>query len=258
MSLINDTLKNISLKELCILIILVYALFYILDLVNILSFNSTFFYVLIIFYFIFKLRNSFLDFKKEFLKVFSKDIFRYILIVVVLNIFLSYGMLYLSDFILKVFPNLNLLVGFHLSSLDLNNSLIYAGSLIVTVVISPISEELIFRGVLLNRLRLFCPTTFAIMGSSLLFAALHPYGSIISAFIFAVCMAILYLKTENIMVTLFAHFLNNLLAESIVIVDSHNLLFSNGLIISLVSILSVISAVLIMSSIIKELNNIKY
>lgn len=251
----NDTLKKITLKELCILIICSYLLFHCLSSINILSFNSTFIYVLIIFYFMFKFRNSFSDIKSDILEVFSSDLFKYILIVVVLNIFFSYGMLYLSNFILNLFPDLSSLVKFHLSSLYLANSLVW--SFFATVLISPLSEELIFRGVILNRLKIILPTVFAILISSLLFAMLHSYGSIISAFVFAMCVAILYLKTDNIMVPIFAHFLNNLLAEVIVGIDSQKLLFSNSLLVCIVSVFAIISAIIIAFSIIKELNNLK-
>lgn len=256
MALIDNALKKITLKELCIVIISSFFLFRILDSINILSFNSAYVYLLIIFYFIFRLRNSFFDIKNDVLDVFSRDLFKYIVLVVILNIFFSYGMLYLSNFILKLVPSLSFLVNFPVSSLCLGRSAVI-GSFIATVLVSPLSEELMFRGVALNRLRIFLPTVFAILVTSLLFAALHPYGSIISAFVFSLCMAVLYLKTDNIIVPIFAHFLNNLLAELIVVVDSQKMLFNNSLLISVVSFLAVISAILIVSSLINELNNIK-
>ncbi|MEE1134867.1 MAG: CPBP family intramembrane glutamic endopeptidase, partial [Methanobrevibacter sp.] len=95
-------------------------------------------------------------------------------------------MLYFCDFILKGVNSCN----------AFNTFLPF--SFLATIVVSPISEELIFRGVFLNRLKLIVPTTFAVLISSLLFASLHGFGSIFSAFIFAVCVAILYLKTDNI------------------------------------------------------------
>ena len=141
--------------------------------------------------------------------------------------------------------------------MSLIGSLPILGVFVSTVIISPISEELIFRGVFLNRLKLFTPTLFAVLISSLLFAALHSFGSIISAFVFAVCMALLYLKTENICVPILAHFLNNLFAELIRIADYNNLLFTNGIVMSVVSILAIISAIILLKSITKELNNLK-
>ena len=79
----------------------------------------------------------------------------------------------------------------------------------------------------------------------------------ISAFIFALCMAILYLKTDNILVPIFAHILNNFLAESIVIIDTQHILFNNTVVMGAMSLLAIISMFLIVGSIIKELNSIK-
>lgn len=257
MSSINDTLKTISLKELCIVIICLFLVYYLLNTFHIISLSSTWIYFFIVVYFTFRLRNSFSDFKRDFMTIFSLDLFKSIVVVVVLNIFLSYGMLYLSNFILKQFSWLNFLVNFRLSSSYLNNSLVFAGGFIATVLISPISEELIFRGVFLNRLKMFVPTIFAILIASLTFASLHTYGSIVSAFVFALCMAILYLKTENILVPIFAHILNNFLAESIVIIDTQRMLFNNSVVMAAMSLLAIISMFFIVDSIIKELNSIK-
>ena len=245
MSLISETLKNITLKELCVVIISLFAIFHAFKLFNVISSYSTAIYVIIILYFIFKLRNSFSDLKKDLKEVFSKDSIKSILLVVILNIFLSYGFLYLGDFLLVNFPSLNFLINFSTSSIYLNHSLSLAFGFIAIVVVSPISEELIFRGVMLNRIKLFFPTKFAILITSLLFASLHSFGSITSAFIFAICMALLYLKTDNIFVPIFSHFLNNLSAESIVAFDTQNILFTNLTVIYSVSIFAVISFVII-------------
>lgn len=256
MSLFNENLKNITLKELCIVIISTFIIFYALKYLNIISLNSTAMYVVLIFFFIFKLRDSFLGLSNDLKEIFLKDSIKSIILVVILNIFLSYGFLYLGDFILKSFPNMNFLINAPLSSIYLNNSLSLALGFIAIVVVSPISEELVFRGVMLNRIKLFVPTKFAILITSLLFASLHTYGSITSAFIFAMCMAVLYLKTDNIFVPMFAHFLNNLLAESIVALDSQNLLFTNSVLIYSVSILSIISLVVLFILLKNEWNKI--
>ncbi|MBR3155458.1 MAG: CPBP family intramembrane metalloprotease [Methanobrevibacter sp.] len=180
------------------------------------------------------------------LEAFSPDILKTVLAVVILNIFFSYGMLYLSNSILDFVPSVNLFNSF------------LTGSLIATIFISPISEELIFRGVFLNRLQLAVPVVFAVLISSLLFAALHSFGSIFSAFIFGVCIAILYLKTDNIFVPILAHFLNNLFAEIIVVLDPNKILFTNSFVVLIMSILAIVSFVIILIFIIgnlKKLNN---
>ena len=257
MSLFNEKIKTITLKELLSLIIILFLVQFLINSLNIVNISSTWIYVCIIIYFVYKLRDCFSSFKDDFIGVFSKDLLKYIFIVVLLNITMSYGFLYLSNFILNAFPALDFLVNFHLSSIYLNNSLIAVGSFIATVFISPISEELIFRGVLLNRFKLVMPTLISVLVTSLFFASMHPFGSIISAFIFAICMAILYLKTDNIIVPIFAHFLNNLLAESIVIADTTNALFTNNIVVFIVSVLAIVSFALIIKSIFEELNKIK-
>ncbi len=252
MSSFNDNLKNIKLKDLVIFIIASFLVLYILGKFNGLI-NEKWLYVVILFYFVFRLKDYLNDFKQDLSNVLSKIQLNYILIIVFANIFFSYGMLFLSNEILVHFQSLNFSVGFYAPLMSLS----VFGAFISAVVISPIAEELIFRGVLLNRLKLVTPTIFAILISSLIFGAIHGFGSIISAFVFAICMAILYLKTENICVPILAHFLNNLFAEIISFADYNNLLFTNNIVMSIVSIAAIASAIFLLSSIIKELNKIK-
>ena len=246
MSLFNDKLKKITLKELLSLIIILFVIQYLINALNIVHIDSFWIYIFIIFYFIFKLRAEIFSVKDDIPEAFSPDILKTVLGVVILNIFFSYGMLYLSNSILDFVPSVNLFNSF------------LTGSLIATIFISPISEELIFRGVFLNRLQLAVPVVFAVLISSLLFAALHSFGSIFSAFIFGVCIAILYLKTDNIFVPIFAHFLNNLFAEIIVVMDPNKILFTNISVVLVMSILAIVSFVIILIFIIgnlKKLNN---
>ncbi len=244
MSLFNEKLKKITLKELLSLIIILFVIQYLINALNIVHIDSFWIYIFIIFYFIFKLRVEIFSVKDDILEGFSPDILKIVLGVVILNIFFSYGMLYLSNSILDFVPSVNLFNSF------------LTGSLITTIFISPISEELIFRGVFLNRLQLAVPVVFAVLISSLLFAALHSFGSIFSAFIFGVCIAILYLKTDNIFVPILAHFLNNLFAEIIVIMDSNKILFTNNSVVLVMSILAIVSFVVILIFIIGNLKNL--
>ena len=244
MSLFNDKLKKITLKELLSLIIILFVIQYLINALNIVHIDSFWIYIFIIFYFIFKLRAEIFSVKEDMLEAFSPDILKTVLAVVILNIFFSYGMLYLSNSILDFVPSVNLFNSF------------LTGSLIATIFISPISEELIFRGVFLNRLQLAVPVVFAVLISSLLFAALHSFGSIFSAFIFGVCIAILYLKTDNIFVPIFAHFLNNLFAEIIVVMDPNKILFTNISVVLVMSILAIVSFVIILIFIIGNLKNL--
>ena len=244
MSLFNDKLKKITLKELLSLIIILFVIQYLINALNIVHIDSFWIYIFIIFYFIFKLRAEIFSINDDIPEAFSPDILKTVLAVLILNIFFSYGMLYLSNSILDFVPSVNLFNSF------------LTGSLIATIFISPISEELIFRGVFLNRLQLAVPVVFAVLISSLLFAALHSFGSIFSAFIFGVCIAILYLKTDNIFVPIFAHFLNNLFAEIIVVMDPNKILFTNISVVLVMSILAIVSFVIILIFIIGNLKNL--
>lgn len=251
MSLFNDNLKNITVLNLTIILLVSYIVLYILgqftDLIN-----QKWIYVIVILYFIFKLRDYSIDFENDLFNIFSKVDLKYVLLMVFANIFFSYGMMYVANYVVVSFPSLDFLVNFTIPSM----SLITFAPLILTVIVSPIAEELIFRGVLLNRLKIYVPTLFAVLISSLIFGSLHNFGSITSAIVFAICMAILYLKTENICVPILAHFLNNFFAEIIRIIDVNELLFTNDSVMLIISILAIVSAIILLSSIVKELKKL--
>ena len=240
MSLFNEKLNNIQLKDLLLLIIFILVIKLFMDYLNLIQIDLSWIYFVIIFYFFIRFRGCFSSFKEYFLKIFTFESLKLVVGIVILNIFVSYGLLYLSDFILQFIPSLSPLILFNTF-----NSVFAFGSFITTVILSPIAEELIFRGVLLNKLKLIVPMSFSILISSILFASLHSFGGIIAAFIFAVCMSILYLKTDNILVPIFAHFLNNFIAECIVIIDKSNVLFTDVNVMMVMSILAIISAILI-------------
>lgn len=242
MSVFNEKIKDISIKEILAVIIFSSIFLYSLRYFNI-DVSEKYFYLIIILYFILRLGKCFGEFKSDLSNIFSAVSFKEIFAVVLLNIFFSYGMLYLADFTGNLLPAKTL-------------GLAGAGSLFFIIVISPVFEELMFRGVFLNKLETIVPTLFAVLISSLLFAALHSFGSIFSAFIFAICISILYLKSENILVAIFAHFLNNLIGEGIFRLDSQAILFSNDSVIAVMSVLAVISFILIVKYMISSWNNL--
>ena len=251
MSSLNDSLKKIKIIEILIVILALIGVFLLFDVIGY-PISEDWLYVALIFYFVYRLRFFKEEFVNDLNNIFSKISPKSIIIIVLVNIFFSYGMLYISIFALDYIPGLDSFVtAFAVPSLALN-SFVGMGSLLSTIIISPISEELLFRGVFLNRIKLVVPTTFAIAITSILFGALHSYGGIISACVFGVCMCILYLKTENILVCILAHFLNNLLAELIYHFDSGNLIFTNSIFMVLFAILAIVSLYLIFISIRQE------
>lgn len=91
---------------------------------------------------------------------------------------------------------------------------------ILACILAPIVEEFTFRGVILNRLRKRWGTLVAVIVSSVLFGILHFETAIVGAILFGVLLAVLYLKTNNILVTISVHFFNNLLANLLSFFDT--------------------------------------
>lgn len=89
---------------------------------------------------------------------------------------------------------------------------------IMATIIAPISEEIVFRGWLFNALKRKMQVWPALILSSIAFSAIHPSLSSITTFLFGVCVAIAYYKTQNLWVPIIIHSLNNFLisAQSIV------------------------------------------
>lgn len=91
---------------------------------------------------------------------------------------------------------------------------IYNGlMLIAVVVVAPITEEFIFRGVLLHRWGLKWGVRPAIVLTSVLFGLLH--SNLVGLFVFGVVMSLLYLSTRSLLVPMAAHALNNALASGL-------------------------------------------
>lgn len=99
----------------------------------------------------------------------------------------------------------------NVDTVEMDSSVIILDA-IGAIIFAPIMEELIFRGVLFNRLKIRTGIIPAMIISSFLFAIGHEFGGITSAFLFGVCMCILYQKTDNILVPMTVHFTNNAVA----------------------------------------------
>jgi membrane protease YdiL (CAAX protease family) len=83
-------------------------------------------------------------------------------------------------------------------------------------VVAPIYEEIIFRGILLKGMSKKINPNIALVISALLFALVHmniPQG--INAFLLGLVVGFIYLTTESIYLSIFAHFINNILALSV-------------------------------------------
>ena len=86
--------------------------------------------------------------------------------------------------------------------------------LIATVIISPIFEEILYRGLMYNKLKEISNAFIGVLISSILFAFLHipKYGFGINTFflfLVGILLAYCYEKTDNIYVPILVHSINN-------------------------------------------------
>ncbi len=81
---------------------------------------------------------------------------------------------------------------------------------ILIVILAPIIEEIIFRGLIFSRLSVKWDNRWAIVGTSVIFGILHldPVG----AFVFSVVSCLLYMQTRTLIVPIVLHAMNNLIA----------------------------------------------
>ncbi len=86
------------------------------------------------------------------------------------------------------------------------------GAFMKVVIIAPVIEELIFRGLVLHGLRKNYSATTTILVSAVLFSLFHlnPW-QMPATFVLGVLLAWLMLRTNNILLTILGHALNNLM-----------------------------------------------
>ncbi|MDO5847998.1 MAG: type II CAAX endopeptidase family protein [Methanobrevibacter sp.] len=249
MTTINEELNQISIIRLLIVgIVTIFAMVIIEDLFLI-EVPYDLLWIVLTVYIAYKLKGCSLDFHNKLSDAFKTSNIKLITWIVILNLIFSYGMIYLSI----------LFIG---TSFDLSNSIAHAsglfavGTAISTIIIAPVSEELVFRGVIFNRLNKRINVILAILISSILFGLCHDYGGMFSAFIFGICMCILYIKTDNIFVPMGAHFLNNLISEILDFIDPAGDFFYDPTIICIILVLAFIVFIVLMYYIVKELKAI--
>jgi hypothetical protein len=82
--------------------------------------------------------------------------------------------------------------------------------LLLAIVFAPVLEEFLFRGYLLNRWTLRFGPLPAMLLSAFIFAILHP--DVLGAFVFALIMSLLYMKTRSLLAPIIVHAANNMIA----------------------------------------------
>ncbi|CQR46045.1 CAAX amino terminal protease self-immunity [Paraliobacillus sp. PM-2] len=87
-------------------------------------------------------------------------------------------------------------------------------SVIVSVFLAPVAEELLFRGVLINRLGLDIGVGKAVLVSSILFSLVHLNIGFVGHFIGGLIYGMVYVKTKKLIVPIGLHALHNLLIKS--------------------------------------------
>ena len=87
-------------------------------------------------------------------------------------------------------------------------------TVLLAVIIAPLMEEIVFRGLIFQRLAIRHGLTTAIVTSSLIFGLLH-FESFLGAGVFGVFMCLLFYHTKNLWVPVVVHVINNALAVGI-------------------------------------------
>ncbi|WP_458453398.1 CPBP family intramembrane glutamic endopeptidase [Methanobrevibacter sp.] len=145
--------------------------------------------------------------------LFEPEVRKEILYVFLINILFAFLFMFVvsSIDILNGLNDPNWISMWEINSYDIDPAVMILEA-IGAIIFAPIVEELIFRGVLFNRLKIRTGIIPAMIISSILFAVGHNFGGMTSAFLFGMCMCILYLKTDNILIPVSVHFINNLVA----------------------------------------------
>lgn len=145
--------------------------------------------------------------------IFEENNWKEILYVFALNLLFAYLFTFLisSVDILISLTDPTWISMWDIDTVDVDSSVIVLDA-IGAIIFAPIIEELVFRGVLFNRLKVRIGIIPAMIISSFIFGIGHEFGGMTSAFLFGVCMCILYLKTDNILIPMSVHFINNVVA----------------------------------------------
>ena len=173
------------------------------------------FYAIIVVWIMWKFRSFDVDYKKIIGKFPPDYKWWWILGIVALLIFFSVGTIWLLfyplSFIAPSYVNGFLNETDFYTMADTTSPLVYNFLVVlITVLVAPVVEEFLFRGVILQRLAVKWGITAGMLISSFIFGVLH--GDIIGAFVFGIFMSLLYINTRTLLVPIACHILNNGLA----------------------------------------------
>lgn len=94
-----------------------------------------------------------------------------------------------------------------------------------TCVVAPITEEFIFRGIILQRFSTKWGIRAGLLSSSLLFGCLH-VSNPIGLSLFGIILGVLYIKTRSLIVPIVFHAMNNILAVSLQLLPRKSLTYT--------------------------------
>lgn len=257
----NIRLRTIRLRELFVVIIIAFILNSIVgNIIPVFDSNDDLYTILltifVLIFFIWALSGT-KGLKNDFNNLLQVDNKRKIIYILVINLFFASLIAYLissADWIH------GLIDPSFIPDLDFDTPLLSSSDFIYLTIASvfcaPIIEELTFRGVLFNRLKIRIGIIPAIIISSILFGIGHEFGGIISATLFGMCMCIIYLETDNILIPISIHFLNNTIAVIIETTNAEMYVINTAFIIPL-TILTIIFSFLLLKYIYKKLMKIR-
>lgn len=213
----NIRLRTIKLRELAVgLVISLILAGILMGIFPVFEENDDLFFIVllscVLLFFIWALRGT-TGLSKNFEKLFVEKTRNEILYVFLLNIlfaFLFTCLISALDLLMGIYDP-GWVTGFDIDSVDVSAGA-FLLSAIASIIFAPLLEELVFRGVIFNRLKIRVGIVPAMLISSFIFGIGHDFGGITSAFLFGICMCILYLKTDNILVPMSVHFINNVVA----------------------------------------------
>lgn len=165
------------------------------------------FIMLLILFLIFRLN------KKNFIEKlnFKKIKFKESLYIIILGIGISIVLLFLAGTLSKIIPSYNVVQ----NNLEIaRNSLI---QIVSTVILVPIYEEIIFRGIIFGYLKKNYNTSVAIILQAVIFGITHlNVVQGIYTFLLALVLALVYIYSDSILGSIIVHIIFNLLGIDII------------------------------------------
>lgn len=241
----NNKLKEISILELIGVVILSIILLVVLEV------NIEWISVFIIVYVLFRTRNELGGLKSCATNLFSKISFKTWLLLGIANYIFALGS---AVYLTEMFPDLFNIFGL----MSITNNITYIGmDILLSIILGPIFEELVFRGIIFNRLDKRLPLAAAIIISSYFFCSFHSYQTYLSCFVFGAAMCIAYLMSENILVPITLHMFNNLISMAVSYIPNIGLIFDSEIGMLIVGILTIISLIYLLIFIVNGYKEVK-